>query len=155
MDLFRIAREPYINDLSGEGARLYGGRWNRKGIPVLYCSPSISLAAMEVLVNTPMVSMPDDLQLLMLSVPDNIRPEQITVNTLPDNWSASPAPELLRDMGSGWIESQSSLLLKVPSAVIPLEWNILANPAHPEFEHVKKLQIHPFRFDERLIREIP
>lgn len=151
MDLFRITREKYIHDLSGEGARLYGGRWNKKGAAVLYTSENISLAAMEVLVNTPMASMPDDLQLLRLTVPNKIQPDHIDKDKLPENWRTWPAPVYLAKQGTEWIESQSNLLLKVPSSVIPMEWNILINPGHPEFHKVKKREISEFRFDKRFI----
>lgn len=150
MDLFRIARGKYIHNLKGEGARFYGGRWNRKGVPVLYTSSSISLAAMEILANTPMESLPDDLQVLILSVPDKIRPEKIEVDELPGNWRDWPAPEKLKNIGSKWIQSQSSLLLYVPSSVIPMERNVLINPLHPEFKKVREKGVSNFRFDERL-----
>lgn len=130
---------------------MYGGRWNRRGVSVLYTSESVSLAAMEVLVNTPIESIPDDLQLLTLSVPEKVQPKQIDSNALPNNWSTWPAPDLLMDSGTEWIESKSSLMLKVPSAVISMEWNILINPGHPDFEMIRIEEIHDFRFDKRLI----
>lgn len=150
MELFRIARKRYIRDLSGEGARRYGGRWNHKGVAVLYTSSTASLAALEMLVNTPAASLPNDLQLMVLSIPDSIRPGRIDRNRLPDNWSDWPAPEPLMDIGSEWISAQSSLLLQVPSAVIPTEWNVLINPGHPAFDNVKQKAVHEFRFDKRI-----
>ncbi|MEX0769454.1 MAG: RES family NAD+ phosphorylase [Balneolaceae bacterium] len=152
MNLFRIAKEKYIHELTGEGARLFGGRWNQKGVAVLYTSPTVSLAAIEVLVNTPLAAMPDDLQLMVLSVPETIRSEQVKKKKLPENWRSYPPPDMLIEMGTKWITSNSSLLLKVPSAVIPMEWNVLINPNHPDFEKVKKKEVYDFSFDKRLTR---
>ncbi|MEX2600660.1 MAG: RES family NAD+ phosphorylase [Balneolaceae bacterium] len=149
MELFRIARKRYIRDLSGEGARRYGGRWNHKGVAVLYTSPTASLAALEMLVNTSVASLPNDLQLMVLSVPDSIPAGRIDMNRLPGNWSGWPSPEPLMNIGSDWIAAQSSLLLFVPSAVIPTEWNVLINPGHPDIENVKQMAVHDFRFDKR------
>jgi len=95
--------------------------------------------------------MPDDLHLLRLAVPNEIQPDQIDTDALPDNWRTWPAPVYLMELGTEWIISQSSLLLKVPSSVIPMEWNVLINPRHPEFYHVKKREISEFQFNERLI----
>lgn len=150
MRLFRIAKKRYADDLSGEGARLYGGRWNRKGDPVLYTSESVSLAAMEVLVNLPAAEFPDDLRLLTLHLPENAGMDEIQSDELPDGWTRYPPGEALADMGTRWLQSGESFLLRVPSAVIPWERNVLINPRHKMMERAEIVSVEPFGFDERL-----
>lgn len=153
MELFRISRKKYIRDLSGEGARKYGGRWNRKGVNVIYTSSHESLAALEVLVHSSINDLPTDLEVLTLSVPDHVTVEKITESMLPENWKIYPAPRLLGDMGTDWALSKKSLLLKVPSVIIPTEYNFLINPAHPDFSKINISKIRPFSFDHRLLEK--
>lgn len=150
MRLFRIAKKRYADDLSGEGARLYGGRWNKKGDPVVYTSESVSLAAMEVLVNLPAADLPNDLRLITIQIPDDADIHEIRTDELPEGWTRYPSPELLANMGKRWIESGETLLLRVPSAVIPWEQNMLINPLHKMMESVEIESMEPFGFDNRL-----
>jgi RES domain-containing protein len=152
MYVFRIGRETFIRDLTGEGARLYGGRWNRRGISMLYTSEYRSLAALEVLVHTPLQQLPKDLMLLTLSVPDNLRMKTVQMNELPKYWRNYPAPDSLVDFGSEWAELNQSVLLRVPSVVIPWEWNVLINPRHEEMKKIEIVELQPFSFDGRLIQ---
>ncbi|MDZ7719222.1 MAG: RES family NAD+ phosphorylase [Balneolaceae bacterium] len=152
MDLYRIARERYIEDLSGEGSRIYGGRWNFKGTPVLYTSQSESLAALETLVHAPVSAIPDDLNLLILSVPDNLKPEIIQREELPGDWRNYPAPNKLAEIGAKWINSTMSVMLKVPSVLVQTESNILINPLHSDMEKIEVKEIRPFCFDTRLLK---
>ena len=149
MNLFRIAKKRYADDLSGEGARIYGGRWNRKGDPVLYTSESVSLAAMEVLVNLSAADLPNDLSLITIQVPGSAVMNEIRADELPEDWTRYPPAKSLADMGRRWIESGESLLLRVPSAVIPWERNVLINPNHKMMKKVKVISIESFGFDER------
>ncbi len=150
MFLYRISKEKYIRDLSGEGARKYGGRWNHKGMPVLYTSEHVSLAALEVLVHVPVISLPKDLKLLKLKISDKASREEVDPAILPANWKEYPAPTELKDLGTEWIEHRNSLLLKVPSAVISSEWNYLINPLHEEFEQITIDGVEDFMFDSRI-----
>lgn len=150
MQLFRIAKKRYADDLSGEGARLYGGRWNRKGTPALYTSESVSLAAMEVLVNLPAADLPDDLRLLTLHLPEDASMDEIKADELTEEWTRYPPPVSLAEIGNRWFQSCESLLLRVPSAVIPWEQNVLINPRHEMMKSVNIQSIDPFGFDERL-----
>lgn len=150
MRLYRISKMKFAKDLSGEGARLFGGRWNRKGFPVLYTSENISLAAMELLVNLPVADLPDDLRLITLNVPDEISMRVISFDDLPKGWRHYPPPGSLSEMGTEWIQSEESLMLRVPSAVIPQEWNVLLNPQHSEMSRVEILSVEAFGFDKRL-----
>lgn len=150
MDIYRISKEAYINDLSGTGAQIYGGRWNTKGYAVLYTAGSRSLAALETLVHLPQKNLPDDLRLLQLSFPDNIRIKTIQVKDLPAHWRTITLSPFLQEIGNQWINENKYLIMKVPSVVIPEEHNYLINPAHKAFDNLKSVKPKPFRFDKRL-----
>lgn len=151
MHLFRIAREKYIRDLSGEGARKYGGRWNKKGDAVLYTSTHESLAALELLAHINLQLMPNDLQVLILSVPDELDSIQITQKQLHNNWRDYPAPVKLAEKGSKWISANKTLMLRVPSVIIPGEENVLLNPRHPQMQQVHIQKVRKFSFDSRIL----
>jgi len=150
MDLFRISKEKYIRDLSGEGARRFGGRWNEQGTAILYASQNESLAALEILAHTPISEIPDDLSLLVLSIPESIVLERVDPNELPENWREYPSSNELARIGSRWVGSRSSLMLKVPSALVRTDWNVLINPDHPEMDMVNIKEVLHFQFDSRI-----
>jgi len=154
MKLFRIAKAKRINDLSGEGAQLYGGRWNEKGVSIIYASETRSLAALEYLVHVPMAIVPTDLSISQLNLPDSILPLQVDISSLPSNWRGYPPPQTLASIGTKWILSNQSLLLRVPSAVIEQDYNILINPAHHDFKLIEVPRPEPFAFDSRLFQQI-
>lgn len=149
MLLYRIAEEQFARDLSGDGARLYGGRWNPKGIPMLYTAESVALAALEVLVR---ISTPKRFSRIIYQVPDGASLETITVESLPPDWLIPYPNASLIEAGGSWARERRSLLLKVPSAVVRGEgWNYLVNPLHPEFSAVTIADIAPFVHDARLL----
>ena len=148
--LYRICTIEHINDLSGTGARIYGGRWNHAGYPIVYSSESRSLAALEFLVHVPMALAPDNLSIAEIIITDNIKRDSITSNELPSNWRGYPAPEQLANIGTKWIKSKSSLLLDIPSAVVDKEVNTLINPLHPDMKYVNLAKVAKFCFDSRL-----
>jgi RES domain-containing protein len=151
MKLYRIAKTRYIRDLSGEGARLYGGRWNLRGTPMMYTSESRALAAIEFTVHLSLSQAPGDLSLATLEIPGNISPEEIDLKALPDHWQKYPPPQLLAEVGTEWTRSLSSLLMRVPSAVVPHEFNILINPLHKDLKKVRLIVVENFPLDNRLI----
>ena len=151
MFLYRLAKEQYINDLSGTGARLYGGRWNKKGMPMLYTSEHCSLAVLELLVHTPHMLLPDNIKLLTLSLPDQTAIPTFNRNQLPDSWRQYPAPDTLAEMGSQWLRNSSSVALKVPSVIVPSEWNILLNPEHDDFSNITIESVSSFALDSRFL----
>jgi len=150
MQLYRLAKEKYIRDLSGTGARLYGGRWNEKGISMLYTSEHCSLALLELLVHTPHNLIPDDTCLLKLNLPDDMSIATLEETHLPENWQHYPAPDALGEIGSRWIQGAESVGLKVPSALVPDEWNVLLNPEYQSFDRVDIASITSFQIDVRL-----
>lgn len=151
MFVYRIARTIYIRDLSGTGAKRYGGRWNPKGIALLYTSRHRSLAILELLVNTGMQALPKDLSMLKLELPKLNPSSEITAADLPGNWRNSPAPFQLAELGSEWAISNTALSLQVPSAVVPEEKNILINPNHPDFKKIRIESVSSFSLDSRLL----
>lgn len=151
--LFRIATSEHISDISGAGARIYGGRWNHQGYPVLYASGSRSLAALEFLVHVPMALTPENLSILEINIIEKVEIESVNESQLPLNWRDYPAPEQLADIGTQWLKSKSSLLLELPSAVVSKEVNILINPLHEDIKSVILASIEKFSFDPRLMRK--
>ncbi len=150
MQVFRIAKEEYISDLEGTGARIHGGRWNQKGYNVLYTSEHESVAVLEVLAHTPITTLPKDLKMMILTIPDSVSVKTVDIKSLPANWRKYPAPDILAERGTNWLRSASCLLLKVPSVITPSEYNVLINPAHKEFKEITTNELRDFRFDERL-----
>lgn len=152
MKLFRIAKKQHVVDLSGVGARLYGGRWNHKGVAVIYTSESRALAALEYLVHVPMSTIPSDLKILELVVPERIVPEDIDPVDLPTKWRKYPPPQHLATLGSNWANSNRSLLLRIPSAVVENEFNVLINPKHKDLKRIQAIGPVRFEFDARLLK---
>ncbi|MGE5314348.1 MAG: RES family NAD+ phosphorylase [Acidobacteriota bacterium] len=151
--LYRIARATYAEDLSGQGAMLAGGRWNQKGTPLLYTATSRSLACLEALVH---LSQPEFLlprRLVSIGVPAKIVPHIVNESDLPVEWRRNPPPFALAEIGTRWARKMESLLLQVPSAVVPEEFNMLINPAHPDMKAVRVTRIDRFSFDERLFSQ--
>jgi RES domain-containing protein len=136
---------------NGEGARLFGGRWNTPGIPVIYTAESKSLAVLEILVH---LDSPDLLQKFVLFevVIDDACVTDLDQRALPDDWRSDPPPRDAQKLGDDWVGTARSAVLRVPSAIVPGECNFLLNPRHPDF---RKLRIGPpqsFFFDPRLTR---
>lgn len=148
MRVYRISKCNFIDDLSGTGAALFGGRWNSKGTYVLYTSASPSLALLETVVHISNIP-PTGYCMLTLDIPaDSIT--EIPVQQLPSSWQLNPPPALLKKLGDRFVKENKSMVLKLPSAVIPEEFNYLLNPAHPLFKKIKVLAKRDIRFDDRL-----
>ena len=139
-----------LTAFSGEGARLYGGRWNRKGVPMVYTAGSRSLAMLEMLVQDE----PLRARYVMIpaTLPKKLKIERVVPGQLPANWRDAVAREQLQTIGTDWIRSGSSAVLAVPSSVIPAETNYLLNPHHPSFAKIEIDQAQVFVTDLRLIR---
>ena len=151
MIVYRIGQRQRIEDLTGQGAFLYGGRWNNKGQAMLYTTTGVSLAVLEVTVNMLVKQIPKNYSLITLSIPDD--PLLIVDrNTLPSVWRDMPVNPITREMGDAFLADNIHLGMLVPSAVVPMENNILLNPAHPDFRKVEIKEIQPFEFDKRLFK---
>jgi RES domain-containing protein len=148
MEVYRVCRTKWARDLNGEGARLFGGRWNRKGTSCIYTSSSRSLAILEFSVNISLDDIPRALSIVIIRIPDT----QLLVNTedLPGNWKDVPAPSSTREFGNTILTEKKHLVFRVPSAVIPQEYNYLINPIHPKLPQCKVLQVEDLAYDIRI-----
>ncbi len=132
---------------SGEGARLYGGRWNSRGVPVAYTAGSRSLALLEVLVH---LGAPRLLRQYLL-IPVTFSPGDVEqLGDLPEDWRAHPAPRSTQRAGDEWVRAARMPLLQTPSVVVPAELNYVINPRHPGFAHVEIGAPEVLDVDERL-----
>jgi RES domain-containing protein len=148
MDVYRISRTKWAKDLTGEGARLYGGRWNRKGTPCLYTSSFRSLAILEFSVNVSLDEIPSSLSMVTLRVPDQFM--ELPLEYLPGNWNNIPAPGSTREFGSKLLQEGKHLIIRLPSAVIPQEFNYIINPAHKDLGLCKVISTDDFVYDVRI-----
>lgn len=137
---------------SGEGARLYGGRWNPKGWEVVYTAESQSLALLELMVQD------DPLRahyvLIPAKLPADLPETRIDVDQLPEDWRTIGARDVLQTMGQAWLQEAQTAVLNVPSAVVPAERNILINPRHPDFARIVLGEPQSLQTDTRLLRNL-
>ncbi len=148
MIVYRLTSGEFIHDLSGKGAKLYGGRWNSFGLPALYTAEHISLAVLEILVHTKNLRTPLNYYLITIEIPENGSLASIDFKKMKRNWKDDPV--YLQSMGDEFLTSKQSLVLKVPSAIIEAENNFIINPAHPDLTKIKILKSENFIFDKRL-----
>jgi RES domain-containing protein len=118
----------------------------------VYTAESRALATVEYLVHVPLSLVPRDLSLVTLQLPDAIPWTTVALADLPANWRDYPAPSALADLGAQWASAQETLALRVPSAVVAQEYNVLLNPLHPDMSHVTIVQVDPYQFAPRLLR---
>ncbi len=136
---------------SGEGARLYGGRWTGRGRRAVYTSSTIALATLELLVHLGSVQPLAAYRLFRVTIPDGlIRP--LPSGALPSDWRAYPAPAALQALGDRWLASGETAVLEVPSAIVEREVNYLLNPEHPDFGKILLGEAQPYAWDPRLRR---
>jgi RES domain-containing protein len=149
---WRIVKRKHLETaFTGDGARLYGGRWHSKGQAVVYTAASCSLAALEMLVHLQNQEILEAYQTIKVSF-DRRFMQILGPDILPSNWRANPAPRKLKLMGDEWLASGSSPVLQVPSVVVETEHNYLLNPGHPHFVKITLGLPTPFSFDPRLAR---
>ena len=148
---WRIVKTGFSADaFSGEGARLYGGRWNSSGIAMVYTAGSKSLATLELLVHLHNTSVLPSFSICPVDFDDSLV-ELIHPDTLPPDWNQSAAPISLQTIGDDWISRGSSVVFRVPSAVIETENNYLINPGHKDFKLLVIGSMEVFKLDPRLI----
>jgi RES domain-containing protein len=151
--VWRICKSQYEDSaFEGVGAKKVGGRWNSRGIRVVYTSESLALAALELLVHVHADEVPDDLIAIPAEVPDAMiyRPLDSPDQELPADWRSVTGCRELVERGDRWQKSGDSAAMLVPSVVIPEEANLVLNPDHPDFAAVEIGEARPFSFDPRL-----
>lgn len=152
MFVWRLSQSKYVTDVAGTGARLAGGRWNSKGVAVLYCSSTVSLCALELFIHLDPIDAPEPLSSIGFDIPDDVFAARTSwkQSMLPVEWRDSPAPTSTQARGDGWVKSGPSLVLELPSVVVPSESNFLLNPAHPDMKKVVVSTPELFQFDPRM-----
>jgi len=149
LKIYRIAKRNFIEDLSGEGARLYGGRWNRKGHSMLYFSEHLSLSVLEILVHTVQQLITNDYWFLEVEIPEKDI-ANIQLKDLPNNWRTNSFISETQDFGTNWLLQNKELAVRIPSAVLPFENNILVNPKNIRFSSLRVVRISKLNLDARL-----
>jgi RES domain-containing protein len=150
MNVYRISKCEYISDLQGTGAARYPGRWHSKGTHILYTAATPSLALLESVVHISNIVIASYC-MTCLSVPED-KIKTITVNELPDNWHENPPPDMLKHVGDSFIKENTFLALRIPSAIMPEENNILLNPGHADFKKVSVVYTRNIPIDERFLK---
>ena len=149
MIVWRLARLAHAK-LDGEGARLAGGRWNTRGRAAVYTSSRLSLAALELLVHTDVPLVPPDLAAFEIEIPDGLDIESVDTADLPKDWRLPGHPSC-RAIGDTWLAEERTPVLRVPSAVVPEEWNYIINPGHRAAKSIQIASRRRFAFDSRLL----
>jgi RES domain-containing protein len=149
---WRIVKTRYqSNAFDGEGSRLYAGRWNSKGVRVVYISENISLALLELLIHLNESNILNRFSLCSVHFDEKLV-SRIDRSTLPKNWKASPIPPETQLIGDTWAKNLESAVLSVPSVIVEQESNYIINPLHPDFRKIRIADPVPFSLDTRLLR---
>lgn len=156
VSLWRIATDTpdyTSDDLSGAGAKISGGRWNRKGNAMFYTASSIALACLETVVHMSAGGLPLNRYLVRIDVPDGVWDRRMGFTNAPGTvgWDAEPAGKVSLDCGDQWLASGASALLVVPSVVVPEERNVLINPAHADAANLTAAKVRRWIYDARLL----
>jgi RES domain-containing protein len=149
MEVFKICREKYSHSLIASGA---SNRWNKKDEFVIYTGSSRSLSTLEMVAHRSYINISSQYKLLIVLITDESLIKEIDINDLPENWKSIEAYVELQEIGSKWYHSNESLVLKVPSAIIPQEYNYILNTKHPMFAtHIILQNVYDFAWDNRLL----
>ncbi|MGH2643680.1 MAG: RES family NAD+ phosphorylase [Chitinophagaceae bacterium] len=149
MQAFHLGKSKFAGDLTGKGAELFAGRWNRKGIPCIYTASSLSLSVLEYAVNNSLDNIPRALCYTVYEIPDK-EYKKFSIASLPGDWMNRPAPVSTMDFGTRFLRECMHLVIAVPSVIVPEENNFLLNPLHEDFKKIKVVGIKDFVFDVRL-----
>lgn len=151
LDLYRITKERYAEDLSGTGARRYGGRWNNRGVPVVYTAEHRSLSLLEFLVHAPPQVLPAGMCMLAIRIPADVPVYDLTTGELPAGWRGYPYDSLTQEIGDTLLKSDKYGLIRVPSAIVEEERNCLIHPGLALEAGVFVREVKPLYLDGRLL----
>ncbi|GAB3989751.1 RES family NAD+ phosphorylase [Spirosoma daeguense] len=147
MLVYRITRTIYADRLVASGG---AARWNERGQMVIYTAATRALACLENVVHRSGEGLLADFRVMVIDVPDTLAVEQVDVEGIRPDWFDFHQYDLCQRIGGEWLRMSRTPALKVPSAIIPNEWNYLLNPAHPDFQQIQLLRTEPFTFDPRI-----
>ncbi|MCP4023656.1 MAG: RES domain-containing protein [Desulfobacteraceae bacterium] len=144
---YRIVKNNHIKTaLKGEGSKRYGGRWNNKGVSIVYTSDSLALASMEIFAHLPSYKQLNDYIFLSVSFNSNL----VLNADIEKRWDDRPASQISKVIGDQWVKENRSVILRVPSVILPSAYNYLININHPDFKKLKIGQLKNLEFDPRL-----
>lgn len=147
MVVYRLGRTEYARQLTGEGSKLHGGRWNVIGQPCIYTSETKALCILEFSANVYLDEITSDLSLTTIEIPENSW-RLFQRSDLPESWMNKPSTEVVKQWGTQQL--QKHFILKLPSVIVPSEYNYLLNPLHLDFKNVQIKEVEPFIFDLRI-----
>lgn len=150
MIVYRLSKSKFARELSGKGAERSGGRWNSKGVAVVYTSGSRALCVAEIAVHTGLGIVPDGYEMVTIEIPDKIPLFEVTADQLPKDWKSIPHPGKTQVLGDVLIKENKYPVIKVPSAVVQGDFNYLINPNHKDLQKIKTIKTEKFGFDERM-----
>lgn len=152
MEAYRLSRERFAATLSGIGAALKGARWNSIGVELIYTAANRSLAMAEVAVHFTLATLPSDYMMITIFIPDDISMQKLDISDLPTNWNMFPHTSTTQTIGDHFVADRKFCILKIPSAVTKGDYNLLINPNHPDFKHIKIIATEKFPFDKRIFK---
>jgi RES domain-containing protein len=147
MIVYHLGSTKFARQLTGEGAKLHGGRWNNIGQPCIYASGAKSLCVLEYAANVSIDEMNPNLSFTAYEITDDSW-AVFTLKDLPAGWQNVPSPAEVKEWGTRQL--QKHLALRLPSVIVPSEYNFLLNPLHPDFRNVRIVEVEPFTFDRRI-----
>lgn len=152
MDIFRISKQKYAGAKTASG---YSARWNRDREHVIYCASSRALASLEIMVHTSNIDLSStNYKITVFRVPDDVSVQNVHRYELPEGWNGLHPYNDTQAIGSRWYNERNTVILRVPSSIIRLEYNYLINVTMPEFERISVVDIEDFIFDKRLLMDI-
>ena len=157
MLVYRIAPEEHSLEVTGEGSRLNGGRWNEEGMPAVYTAGDPSLAMLEVIAFYALDGAPSGLVMVTIEIPDGVSIERPDMRTFPANWTCRPFGNCTQAFGSTWLRSRRTACLQIPSVLMPegYGWNIVLNPLHPALAGQIIVTKHePIKIDDRIVKQL-
>lgn len=147
---YRLVKERHAQTaFDGEGARLFGGRWNSRGIPLVYTSESLALCCLEIFVHLPSYNLLNDYVYIQASFDD----ELVEDAQLFDGWDERPVSKVSQAIGDQWASKKQSPVLRVPSVIVPESNNYLIDVSHPDVGKIKTSDPRPLSFDPRIKKE--
>lgn len=155
--LWRIATDTptyEADDLSGKGAESTGGRWNAKGVPVVYTSITRALACLETVVHFNAGGLPSNRYLVQIDIPDAVWDAAAaeSADSLAVGWDAEPPGKVSIEFGTAWLRAKTSALMFAPSVIIPEELNVLINPLHADARGITAKKVRKWLYDPRLAK---